>query len=106
MRILRALFENPDLLKPQRTTSQVTKALAEKFAEVARSLHKRESAELADANTRAEVSVAQRKNFRIARFLNRLIFCFFAEDTGLLPKDLFADLAKAAPESDATAGRR
>jgi hypothetical protein len=98
LRILRALFENPDLLKPQRTTSQVTKALAEKFAEVARSLHKRESAELADANTRAEVSVAQRKNFRIARFLNRLIFCFFAEDTGLLPKDLFADLAKAAPE--------
>ena len=96
LRILRALFENPDFLKPQRTTAQVTKALAEKFAEVARSLQKRESAELADANTRAEVNVAQRKNLRIARFLNRLIFCFFAEDTGLLPKNLFSELAKTA----------
>jgi type II restriction/modification system DNA methylase subunit YeeA len=97
-RVLRALFENPDLLKPQRTTNEVTKALAEKFAEVARSLQKRESAELADARTRAEVTVAQRKNLRIARFLNRLIFCFFAEDTGLLPKNLFSDIAKIALE--------
>jgi hypothetical protein len=95
-RTLRALFESPDFLKPQRTTDQVTKTLAEKFAQVARSLQKRESAELADAKTRAEVSVAQRKNLRIARFLNRLIFCFFAEDTGLLPKKLFSALANIA----------
>ncbi|MEI6780188.1 MAG: DNA methyltransferase [Verrucomicrobiota bacterium] len=94
LRILRALFENPDFLKPQRTTAEVTTALAEKFARVARSLHQRESAELADASTRAEVNVVQRKSLRIARFLNRLIFCFFAEDTGLLPKNLFAELAK------------
>jgi hypothetical protein len=72
LRILHATFENPDYLKPQRTTNEVTKALAEKFALVARSLVKRESTELADARTRAEVTVAQRKNLRIARFLNRL----------------------------------
>ena len=96
LRTLRALFDTPDFLKPQRTTAQVTKVLAEKFAQVARSLQKRESAELTDAKTRAEVTVAQRKNLRIARFLNRLIFCFFAEDTGLLPKKLFSDLARTA----------
>ncbi|MCX6891265.1 MAG: class I SAM-dependent DNA methyltransferase [Verrucomicrobia bacterium] len=96
LRILRALFENPEFLKPQRTTAQVTTALAEKFAAVARSLQKRESAELTDAKTRAEVNVAQRKNLRIARFLNRLVFCFFAEDTGLLPKNLFSELARTA----------
>ncbi|MEI7940316.1 MAG: DNA methyltransferase [Verrucomicrobiota bacterium] len=95
-RILLAAFEDPEFLKPQRTTAEVTKKLAEKFAEVARSLHQRESAELADAHTRAEVNVAQRKSLRIARFLNRLIFCFFAEDTGLLPKNLFSELAKTA----------
>ncbi len=95
---LRNCFENPDYLKPQRTTNEVTKTLAEQFALVARSLVKRESAELADARTRAEVIVAQRKNLRIARFLNRLIFCFFAEDTGLLPKNLFSDIAKIALE--------
>src|SRR5208282_1977712 len=98
LRILHAIFENPDYLKPQRTTNEVTKALAEKFAKVARSLQKRESAELADARTRAEVTVVQRKNLRIARFLNRLIFCFFAEDTGLLPKNLFSEIAKIALE--------
>jgi hypothetical protein len=98
LRILHATFENPDYLKPQRTTNEVTKALAEKFALVARSLVKRESTELADARTRAEVTVAQRKNLRIARFLNRLVFCFFAEDTELLPKNLFSDIAKLALE--------
>ena len=95
-RMLRAAFEGPEYLKPQRTTAQVTQELAEKFARVARSLHQRESAELADAHTRAEVSVAQRKSLRIARFLNRLIFCFFAEDTDLLPKKLFSELARTA----------
>ena len=99
LRILRALFEDPDFLKPQRTTDEVTKKLAEKFAQVARSLQKRESAEYADARTRAEVTVAQKKNLRIARFLNRLIFCFFAEDTGLLPKNLFSEIAKIGLEN-------
>jgi len=94
LRILRALFENPDFLKPQRTTAQVTEALAETIAEVAKSLQKREAAELANAKTRAEMTFAQRKNLRIARFLNRIVFCFFAEDTGLLPKTLFSDLLK------------
>jgi hypothetical protein len=95
-RKLRAAFEDPEFLKPQRTTAEVTKKLAEEFAKVARSLYMRESAELADAHTRAEVNVAQRKSLRIARFLNRLIFCFFAEDTGLLPPNLFSELAKTA----------
>src|SRR5579884_1211157 len=95
LRLLRSLFENPDFLKPQRTTAQVTEALAEQIAEVAKSLQKREAGELADAKTRAEMNFGQRRNLRIARFLNRMVFCFFAEDTGLLPKDLFTDLLKS-----------
>jgi hypothetical protein len=95
LRILRALFENPDFLKPQRTTAQVTEQLARTIAEVAKSLQKRESVELVDAKTRKEMNFAQRKNLRIARFLNRAVFCFFAEDTGLLPKNLFSDIAKS-----------
>jgi hypothetical protein len=95
IRILRALFTNPDFLKPQRTTAQVTEELAETIAKVAMSLQKRESVELADARTRKQINFAQRKNLRIARFLNRVVFCFFAEDTGLLPKNLFSDIAKS-----------
>ena len=34
-RMLRAAFEGPEYLKPQRTTAQVTRTLAEKFAQVA-----------------------------------------------------------------------
>src|ERR1039458_9319642 len=95
LRILRALFSDPEFLKPQRTTAQVTKDLAAQIAEIAKSLQSRESVELTDAKNRAEMNVAQKKNLRIARFLNRIVFCFFAEDTGLLPKTLFTEIAKA-----------
>ena len=94
LRLLRAVFGDPDFLKPQRTTAQVTETLAQAIAEIAKSLQKREAQELADATTRAKMNFAQRKNLRIARFLNRVVFCFFAEDTGLLPKSLFSELLK------------
>ena len=93
--LLRALFASPDFLKPQRTTDEVTAKLAQQIGEVARSLQERESVELIDAKSRREHSVAQRKNLRIARFLNRIVFCFFAEDTGLLPKNAVTDIFKA-----------
>ncbi|HEY5551550.1 MAG TPA: DNA methyltransferase, partial [Opitutaceae bacterium] len=93
-RALKALFTDPLALRPIRTTAEVTEGLAVHIAEIAKSLQKREAAELTDATTRAEMNFAQRKNLRIARFLNRLVFCFFAEDTGLLPKNLFYDLLK------------
>jgi len=96
LRILRALFLDPDFLKPQRTTAQVTEKLAAQIAELARSIQQRESVELADAKTRKEIRVAQKKNLRIARFLNRIVFCFFAEDTGLIPPKLFSELLKAS----------
>lgn len=93
-RILRSLFIAPESLRPVLTTAQVTEGLATHIAAIAKSLQKREAVELADAHTRAEMNLAQRKNLRIARFLNRLVFCFFAEDTGLLPPDLFSNLLK------------
>jgi type II restriction/modification system DNA methylase subunit YeeA len=95
LRLLRSVFENPDFLKPQRTTAEVTEALAAQIGEVARLLQERESIELANAKTRQEHTVAQRKNLRIARFLNRIVFCFFAEDTGLLPPRIVADIFKS-----------
>ena len=93
--LLRALFSEPEFLKPQRTTAEVTKDLAAQIAEIAMSLQSRESRELTDAKTRKEMNFAQKRNLRIARFLNRIVFCFFAEDTGLLPKNLFSEIAKS-----------
>ncbi|HEV2096479.1 MAG TPA: type IIL restriction-modification enzyme MmeI, partial [Chthoniobacterales bacterium] len=96
--LLRAVFTDPEFLKPQRTTAEVTEKLAQQIGEVARSLQKRESVELIDAKSRREHSVAQRKNLRIARFLNRIVFCFFAEDTGLLPKDVVTGIFKTGAD--------
>src|SRR5438128_4641239 len=94
LQLLRAVFTNPEFLKPQRTTDEVTEKLAQQIGEVARSLQERESVELIDARSRRELAVAQRKNLRIARFLNRIVFCFFAEDTGLLPRNVVTDIFK------------
>lgn len=93
-RVLRALFIDPESLRPVRTTAEVTEGLASHIAGIAKSLQRREAVELIDAQTRAEMNLAQRKNLRFARFLNRLVFCFFAEDTGLLPADLFSNVLK------------
>jgi hypothetical protein len=98
LRLLRNVFTDPDYLRPLRTTAKVTEELAEKIGAVARSLQGRESVELEDAFTRRELQVAQKKNLRIARFLNRIVFCFFAEATGLLPKHLFSEVAKVGLE--------
>ena len=94
LRLLRNLFEHPERLKPVETTAEVTEKLAGEIAKVARSLQGREAVELSDARNRREVNVAQKKNLRIARFLNRIVFCLFAEDTGLLPESLLHGILK------------
>ena len=73
--ILRAVMVEPGKLQPRRTPDEVTKAAARSFANIARSMRKRHG----DAEG-------------IAHFLNRILFCLFAEDVGLLPRRLIADL--------------
>ncbi len=98
LRILRAALTDPAWLRPCKTTAEVTEKLAQQIADIARSLQEREAVELANAKTRAQHHVAQKQNLRIARFLNRLVFCFFAEDTGLLPPRIFAEVCKAGAD--------
>lgn len=94
LRLLRNVLGDPEALRPTRTTDQVTEELAAKIAAVARSLQEREAEEFEDARSGREKRVAQKKNLRIARFLNRLVFCFFAEDVHLLPAGLFTEVAR------------
>jgi methylase of polypeptide subunit release factors len=83
--LLRAAFTNPEKLRPGITRHQVTKDAAENFSQLAHHL--------------------QNKGYepqRVAHFLNRIIFCMFAEDVGLLPNRIFTKLATAGvahPES-------
>jgi type II restriction/modification system DNA methylase subunit YeeA len=66
LQILHYAFFNPEALKPSRTRAAVTEAVAQEFAELARRLRER-----------------GHEAQRVAHFINRLLFCMFAEDSGL-----------------------
>jgi hypothetical protein len=74
--VLRALFGDYNVLRPEFTDAQVTQAVAKKFAKLAERL------ELEDRNLGASRE-------QVARFLMRLLFCLFADSIGLLPDHLF-----------------
>ncbi|MBA2781700.1 MAG: class I SAM-dependent DNA methyltransferase [Rubrobacteraceae bacterium] len=75
LRVLRALFEAPASLAPERTSEGVTEEAARKFAQLADGLRSR--------GVDSE---------RASHFLNKLLFCLFAEDVGLLPEGLFTKI--------------
>ncbi len=76
--ILRALMLDQEALRPKQTPDQVTAAAATSFAEIARSLQERGHQPEA-----------------VAHFLNRVLFCLFAEDVGLLPRRIMTELIEA-----------
>jgi hypothetical protein len=78
MRVLRAVLQEPEALRPKQTRAQVTEEAAARFADLATKLQARGH----------EPQV-------VAHFLNRLLFCFFAEDIGVLPRGLLPRLIEA-----------
>lgn len=79
--LLKWAFTAPERLKPGTTTAEVTQQAAKQFAELAQSLRQRGH----DAHD-------------VAHFLNQILFCFFAEDVGLLPEGLFTRLLENAAD--------
>ena len=71
LEILRAVFFDPERLKPGATSEAITTDAAQRVAEVAQALRGR--------GLPAE---------DVAHFLDRIVFCLFAEDVGLLPRRL------------------
>ena len=70
---LRCLFYEPERLRPEKTIEKITEEAAKKLAELAPSMRDR----FTDST-------------KVAHFLDRLIFCMFAEDVGLLPNQVFS----------------
>jgi type II restriction/modification system DNA methylase subunit YeeA len=85
LRVLRALMENPEELKPGKTREELTGEAAEQFASLAERLRVRHHDPQA-----------------VAHFLNKLLFCMFAENSRLLPGGLIQRLADVAKESPDT----
>ncbi|TRL37586.1 class I SAM-dependent DNA methyltransferase [Methylosinus sporium] len=82
--LLRAVFTDPERLKPKKTIDALTREVADKFAGLA--------IRLREAGHDPHV---------VAHFVNRLVFCMFAEDINFLPRHLFSqilDRAKTKPE--------
>jgi type II restriction/modification system DNA methylase subunit YeeA len=73
--LLKAVFFNPDELKPRETVAEVTQEAARRFARLADNLRK-----------------YGEEPAQVAHFLIRLLFCLFAEDIGLLPNRFFPQL--------------
>jgi hypothetical protein len=72
VRLLHRVFAEPDALRPDRTRATVTEEIAGRFAK------------LADGMTGRGVAPEAGTHF-----LMKLLFCTFAEDIELLPRDLF-----------------
>ena len=77
LRLLRALFSDPFALSPHTSPEVLTERAAERFAALASALRDR-----------------GHDPVKVAHFLDRLVFCFFAEDAGLLPAGLIGRLAE------------
>lgn len=79
LRVLRAVMQRPEELRPSRTREDITENVAREFAGLASAL-------------RARGHDPQ----RVAHFLNKLLFSMFAEDAGLLPRGLIKRLVEGA----------
>ena len=81
---LKWVFSDPERLRPGETRQSLTEQAAESFAAVAQSLRER------GHNPHA-----------VAHFVNRLVFCMFADDVGLLPSHMFTRMLEQARRTPA-----
>ncbi|MFH0963977.1 MAG: type IIL restriction-modification enzyme MmeI, partial [Planctomycetota bacterium] len=84
LEILRASFYDPAKLKPGATSEAITAHAATHLAEIAEKLRARGADPL-----------------HVAHFLDRIVFCLFAEDIGLLPEDLFTRIVEKSRDDPA-----
>ena len=71
--LLKWALSDPERLRPGETRQSLTERAAASFAAVAQALRER-----------------GHDPQRVALFVNRLVFCMFADDVGLLPDDMFS----------------
>ncbi len=86
--LLRRIWNEPESFKPRETSRDITEAAARNFADLAKSLQSRPTGSVeADQDSRNRAK-------QVAHFLTQCLFCFFAEDVGLLPGRMFERLVK------------
>ncbi len=76
---LKWAFSDPERLRPGETRQSLTEQAAQSFATLAQSLRER-----------------GHDPHAVAHFVNRLVFCMFADDVGLLPDHMFTRMLEQA----------
>jgi hypothetical protein len=84
--LLRRIWTDPESFRPKKTSRDITEAAARSFATLADGLRKRGPAK------DTQPQQAQQHADEVAHFLTQCLFCFFAEDVGLLPGRMFEGL--------------
>ncbi|MEC5212005.1 hypothetical protein RCH06_000538 [Polaromonas sp. CG_9.5] len=84
--LLRRIWTAPESFRPQKTSRDITELAARSFATLAEGLRKR------GPDPVANPQAAQTHADEVAHFLTQCLFCFFAEDVGLLPGRMFEGL--------------
>ena len=79
LQVLKSAMSDPEALRPGKTRQDLTEDAAAEFATLAQGLRSRDHAP-----------------GKVAHFINRLVFCMFAEDADLLPNKMFARMLEAA----------
>lgn len=93
--LLRRIWQAPESFKPRQTNRDITEAAARSFAALAEGLRQR------GATPGENTASQQQRANQVAHFLTQCLFCFFAEDVGLLPGRMFERLVnnkQATPE--------
>ncbi|WP_246881333.1 DNA methyltransferase [Acidovorax sp. JG5] len=93
--LLRRIWLAPESFKPRQTNRDITEAAAQSFAALAEGLRQR------GATADEDAARQQQRANQVAHFLTQCLFCFFAEDVGLLPGRMFERLLnnqQATPE--------
>ncbi len=75
--LLRRIWLDPESFRPKKTSRDITEAAARSFSTLAEGLRRRNQEMGPD---------------KVAHFLTQCLFCFFAEDVGLLPGRMFESL--------------
>ena len=77
LRRLRDIFFDPGAFEPERTVEQVTRETALLFGQIVEDMERRGGG-----------------GERMARYLNQIVFCLYAEGAGLLRDNLFSDIVR------------
>lgn len=83
--LLRAIWTDPESVNPRLQSAEVTSGIARRLAQVSQYLEQANRHRARDSGAALESQMIEETSL----FLMRIIFCMFAEDIGLLPKDQF-----------------